>query len=481
MILSLLYQTPEALGESASIYDLSVDKTVKRICKSSRRCDYFLKILQSPLRKTENIEYRREIIADFENNENLAEQLRLAVTRYDKLKSDWLEMKSGASVSSFDVSNDVLLEQVYSSLKVTAMFPNTVVSLYRTISDVLSGAEIKSRGLSGIKKHCDNMLENEYFSDVCKVASNFLYNSAKDYDFEIIASFDDCLCSIEPSVCGINPYRPKKKNSFFGLKRSKDEKHPHSLNSSSSDEAKGILCQALIHTDELLYKITESVYESLYGISYEMDFYLVALDICDFIKNTGYEYCYPTLTDEPVLCANGLRDIYLASDEETPVVFPVDVSMRSEKSSLIVTGGNGSGKTTFLRAVGALQLFAQAGLPTLCKDAIISARSGIFTHFSSKEEEFRQNDRSGRFESEVSKVAQIINSVTPNSLILLNETFQTTSYREGSDAIINILKALSKIGAQYIFVTHLPGVALALSGEAKSLSAQCENGRFKIK
>ena len=43
----------------------------------------------------------------------------------------------------------------------------------------------------------------------------------------------------------------------------------------------------------------------------------------------------------------------------------------------------------------------------------------------------------------------------PHSLLLLNETFQTTAYDEGADGMAPILEYLSALGCGFIFVTHL--------------------------
>ena len=64
-------------------------------------------------------------------------------------------------------------------------------------------------------------------------------------------------------------------------------------------------------------------------------------------------------------------------------------------------------------------------------------------------------DAAGRFDGEVKAVAHIIDSLRPYSLILFNETFQTTAYDEGTEGMAGILYILPRTGAKYIFVTHL--------------------------
>ena len=99
--------------------------------------------------------------------------------------------------------------------------------------------------------------------------------------------------------------------------------------------------------------------------------------------------------------------------------------------------------------------YMQAGLPVLAESATMSIRRGFFSHFSSAEEEFLKGDARGRFDQEAREIASILDRLTPYSLLLLNETFQTTSYKEGTKSIYDILRFMPKLKTKYVFVTHL--------------------------
>ena len=59
------------------------------------------------------------------------------------------------------------------------------------------------------------------------------------------------------------------------------------------------------------------------------------------------------------------------------------------------------------------------------------------------------------FEGEVKEMAKMVDNLKPYSLILLNETFQTTSYDEGAVGIYNIISVFGRFNVKFIFVTHL--------------------------
>ena len=92
-----------------------------------------------------------------------------------------------------------------------------------------------------------------------------------------------------------------------------------------------------------------------------------------------------------------------------------------------------------------------------------------------------EGDVAGRFESEVKEVASIVNNIEPHSLVLFNETFQTTSYDEGKDAIYTILLLLTKINSQFIFVTHLTGLFDSMMGGVKMLETDSDENKYKLK
>ncbi len=130
------------------------------------------------------------------------------------------------------------------------------------------------------------------------------------------------------------------------------------------------------------------------------------------------------------------------------------VRLSNAETGILIRGNNSTGKTVYLRSIGTAQIMAQAGLP-VCARRAISMRNAIFTQFSSAEKEFVAGDTAGRFEGEVQEVAHIIDNIKPHSLVLLNETFQTTSYLEGRARYFDILRVFPRIDVKFIFVTRM--------------------------
>ena len=197
------------------------------------------------------------------------------------------------------------------------------------------------------------------------------------------------------------------------------------------------------------------IYEVFRGMSDELMFFSVALQLITLMRSHGMYCSFPTVLEKEAdtLKAEGIWDtLLLGEGKDSDSIVTNSVSL---EKSIIARGDNNCGKTSFLRAVGSSVLFAQNGLPVPAKSMVCSVRSAVFTHFSSAEKEFAAGDAAGRFEGEVQDMAAIMNAIRPYSLVLLNETFQTTAYREGAEGMKDILDVMPLIGCKYVFVSHM--------------------------
>jgi len=95
MKFSILQKIPETTKQCDVIYDLSADKAIHMMCNDIRRADYFISTLMKPLTNIENIRYRQDILKDFIGIEKLFDDMKLIFSRYDKIKNDWRELRSG--------------------------------------------------------------------------------------------------------------------------------------------------------------------------------------------------------------------------------------------------------------------------------------------------------------------------------------------------------------------------------------------------
>lgn len=88
----------------------------------------------------------------------------------------------------------------------------------------------------------------------------------------------------------------------------------------------------------------------------------------------------------------------------------------------------------------------------------------FFTHFTRRED---SEMNSGRLDEELGRMSQIIDNLGERSLVLLNESFATTTEKEGSVIAYDIIKALTEAGVKVLTVTHLLSFARKVYDEAQ--------------
>ena len=196
-------------------------------------------------------------------------------------------------------------------------------------------------------------------------------------------------------------------------------------------------------------------------------FYRGAVNLKHHLKRFNVDSCFPTVGAQDVLKFDDLKEFVMCIEQRVNAVGNT-CDIRN-KMLLIVTGANQGGKSTFLRSIGIAQVMMQCGLPV----AAVSYQSGIFpsffTHFTRRED---SEMNSGRLDEELGRMSQIIDNLGDASLILLNESFATTTEKEGSVIAYDIIKALNEAGVKILTVTHLLSFAQKVYGETEEAAKE---------
>ena len=160
---------------------------------------------------------------------------------------------------------------------------------------------------------------------------------------------------------------------------------------------------------------------------------------------------------------------------------PSDVEFSPERPTVLITGANNNGKTTYLDSIGISQALFQAGLPVLACEATLEPRDKILSHF------IRPGDvQAGEstFAHECSRAVRFVEQLTARSLALCDELFRGTSPQDGEVVSELALRSFLRTGAAVFFVTHYHGLVRRLDGVATlrflacKLDHSCEPPRY---
>ena len=118
----------------------------------------------------------------------------------------------------------------------------------------------------------------------------------------------------------------------------------------------------------------------------------------------------------------------------------------------IVTGPNHGGKSIFAYSIGMAQALFQLGVFVPAESATMSPVSEIYTHFPASDE---NNYGKGRLESECARLGSIMEVLKDTDMLLMDESFSSTSGLEAGYIAAEVLTGIGAIGCGGIYVTHI--------------------------
>lgn len=256
-------------------------------------------------------------------------------------------------------------------------------------------------------------------------------------------------------VNALNEYQSKRKfdkiESLFNTMLHKEEVRISFDDLRLSADCKELESAGLYHIAQHFDSFSKEIQKMFDSLRLQLAFFYGCYNLHTHMVGMTFPVCFPHIEKEPAsITAQQLYDLSLAISS---LKMPVTNDLEEKDTSLyLITGTNHGGKTTFLRSVGIAQMMCQCGMFVPAKSMSTSIFQGVFTHFVRNED---VTMTSGKLEEELLRLSKIIDHLKKHSLVLFNESFATTSEREGANIAEDIIRAFYDNQITCFFVTHI--------------------------
>ena len=205
--------------------------------------------------------------------------------------------------------------------------------------------------------------------------------------------------------------------------------------------------------EELFGKIRETLADNIGGLK-KLAGAIATLDCYVSFATVAKEngYCRPEIADRggPLCISEGRHPVVEALSKERFV--PNDTRLNDETHTMVITGPNMAGKSTYMRQTALIVLMAHIGSFVPAKSAQIPVTDQIFTRVGASDNLIFDQST---FMVEMTEVASILLNATKDSLLILDEVGRGTSTFDGLSIAWSVLEYLSQnIRAKTLFATH---------------------------
>jgi hypothetical protein len=429
--------------------NLNLDQVVASV--TAGKDAYTLKpFFRSPLREVDAVTYRQEVFQDLE---------RRAV--YDLVTA----FAQHALVAKYTYRTREMQKDDlgYGHYHRARWFLNAVEQYCAAVTALasgLAGVTVRSRGLLGLRTYLDSYVTSEEFTalqaetgrlenaldavNYCIVIKGARitvgrYSDEADYSEQVTRTFERFQ---QGAVRDYRDARPDWQEEDFA--------------------AAGVLdLVAKLYPD--LFAALDSFCQQHAGYldptvavaDREFQFYLSYLDYIRPLRAAGLTLSYPRMSvASKAEQALDTFDLALAAQlaGQGRQVVCNDVTLTGPERILVISGPNNGGKTTLARAFGQLHYLARLGCPVPGRDVHLFLCDQIFTHFEKAED---IATLAGKLQDELNRLHADLGRATPNSVLILNEVFNSTTAQDAQFLSRKILERVSELDALAVCVTFL--------------------------
>lgn len=429
--------------------DLNLDQILGAIVRAQEERDLITTLFYRPLEDGDLVRYRQDVFRDFED-QPLLDGIRHFAQLLRQVRSHLVQMEK----------MEVELQRQGWYLDAAILYSEAVSSLHETLRE----APVVSQGLSGFRTFLLDYVASPQFTALadetkaCRAALDRVrycirihgrrvdvsrYDGEADYSVEVMDTF------ARFKQGAVKDYRVTYRT-WPGMTN---------VGAQVVASVARLFPEEFSALQDFCRRHAAFVDDTVRDFERGLQFYLSYLDYVAPLRAAGLRLCYPEVRrNDKHISATQTFDLALAQ-KLTKAGMPVvvnDFYLADGERVIVVSGPNQGGKTTFARTVGQLHYLARLGYPVPGIEARLFLCDRLFTHFEREEDLARMR---GQLEDDIVRVREILQEATPNSLIIMNESFSSTTLRDGLFLGKKVLAKVVELDLLCVYVTFLDELA----------------------
>lgn len=429
--------------------DLNLDQVVEGITADWK--EYKVEpFYYTPLTDLDAIEYRQQVVVDLQNK-----------TIMDAVRSFSASMR----VMRERVAQAKSLEHYqYSSARCFLGAISIYCKAIQQLSQVLDTSTLSSRGFQNLREFLTDYVASAFFRNLASEAtkletemSAIRYNlflreasvTVREYEGE-----DNYSTTIERALEKFR--RDPSKDYWVELRRPSGMNH---IEAQVLERVAALHPKVFQALDSFCTANPSYLDETIARFDREVQFYVAYLTHVEKLKRAGLDFCLPQLSrSSKAEVVRDTFDLALADKlltQKGSVVLN-DYYLRDSQRIFVVSGPNHGGKTTFARMFGQLHYLANLGYPVPGREARLFVCDRLFTHFERAE---NMASLRGKLQDDLVRIHEILQDATPNSVLIMNEVFSSTTVQDALSLSKKVMARLSELDALAVWVTFLDELA----------------------
>ena len=264
------------------------------------------------------------------------------------------------------------------------------------------------------------------------------YNRVFGYYIEVTKSFNDKV-----------PLHYQRRQTLANAERYTTDELRELENKILTSEERALKLEAEIY-EKIKAVLSENI-DKFKAIAASIALLDITVSFAEVSKTNRYVRPEIVESGKPLIIKDGRHPVVEVISKERFI--PNDTLLdESENRTMIITGPNMAGKSTYMRQTAIIAIMAHLGCFVPAKSAQIPLIDRVFTRVGASDNLI--SDQS-TFMVEMIEVATIINNATKNSLLILDEVGRGTSTYDGLSIAWAVIEHLTqKISAKTMFATH---------------------------